>query len=120
MHAPKSVLIVEPSVDEREVLRTALERRGLRIFEAAEAEVGLALAREHQPDVIVLDLDAQADDAADLSAAFEDNANGQQGSIIVLGQARRTARLTASQVVAKPYHFGPLVRKIEELAAKAA
>ncbi len=120
MQPPKSVLIVESSVDEREVLRTALERRGLRIFEAAGAEAGLALAREHQPDVIVLDLDAQEDGAADHSTAFGHKADGQQPSVIILGTASRTSQLPAEQVIAKPYHFGPLVRKIEELAAKAA
>jgi CheY-like chemotaxis protein len=120
MRSTKSVLIVEPSADEREVLRTVLTRRGLRIYEAAEVGQGLALARKHQPDVIVLDLDAQQGGAADPSAVFEDEARGQERSLIVLGTASHAARVPADQVIAKPYHFGPLVRKIEELAAKAA
>ena len=48
-----TVLIVDPSADNREVLRTALARRGLTIFEAEAADRGLELAREHRPDVIV-------------------------------------------------------------------
>jgi CheY-like chemotaxis protein len=120
MPPPKTVLIVEASADEREVLRTVLERRGLRIFEADGADEGLQLARDEHPDVIVLDMDARAlEDGSELSAAF-DQACGDPTNVIVLGTVRSTARLPADQVIAKPYHFGPLVRKIEELAAKAA
>jgi CheY-like chemotaxis protein len=119
MHPPKCVLIVEPSADDREVLRTALERRGLRILEAAEPQAGLQLAREHQPSVIVLELDGQASDEG-LPAAFDSQVAGDDHSVIILGKARRSDRLPADQVIAKPYYFGPLVRKIEELAAKAA
>ena len=112
-----SVLIVEPSADEREVLRTALARRGLRIFEAAEVEAGLALAREHHPRVIVLDDDAASDAAERRFTA------GGKASLIVLGRAPRSASsgpdLPGTQIVAKPYHYAPLIHKIEQLAKAA-
>ncbi len=123
MPSAKSVLIVESSADDREVLRTVLQRRGLRIFEAAQAAEGLELAREHQPHVIVLDLEGQpagAVGAADWPAQFDAERAGTDHAVIILGKARRPGSLPADQVIAKPYHFGPLVRKIEELAAKAA
>lgn len=107
-----AVLIVEPSADEREVLRTALARRGLRIFEAAEAETGNALARQHQPAVIVLNLDARHAEETDWTASA-----GR--SLIVLGTARREHILPPHQSIAKPYHYGPLVARIEELAKAA-
>jgi len=118
-HAP-AVLIVESSADEREVLRTALARRGLRIFEASEAQAGLELARRHHPAVIVLDLEGGADDGADVEAEYDAQTAGQCQSLIILGTARRGHHLPADQVIAKPYHYGPLVRKIEQLAARAA
>ena len=115
-HSP-CVLIVEPSADEREVLRTALARRGLRIFEAAEVEAGLALAREHHPRVIVLDDDAGSDAAERRFAA------GGDASLIVLGRAPRSAGSEpdspGTQIVAKPYHYAPLIHKIEQLAKAA-
>jgi DNA-binding response OmpR family regulator len=112
-------LIVEPSADDREVLRTALERRGLRIFEAAAAADGAKLAAEHHPAVIVLDLDNQPEDAA-VPAEFDAQHAGATPSIIILGTARRGHMLPADQVIAKPYRYAPLVHKIEQLAAKAA
>ncbi|MCI0359449.1 MAG: hypothetical protein L0211_13310 [Planctomycetaceae bacterium] len=118
MSQPPSVLIVEPSADEREVLRTVLARRGLQIWEAAEVEQGLALAREHHPDVIVLDAEAQRAD--EVEARYGAASAGQRSSLIVLGRVGRDCAIAASQTIAKPYHFAPLVHKIEQLAAKAA
>jgi DNA-binding response OmpR family regulator len=109
---PPTVLIVDASADEREVLRTALARRGLRIFEAAEAETGKALARQHQPAVIVLDLDAQHAEETDWTAE-------SSPSLIVLGTARRESDLPPHQSIAKPYHYAPLIARIEELAKAA-
>ena len=112
-----SVLIVEPSADEREVLRTALARRGLRIFEAAEVEAGLALAREHHPRVIVLD------DDAGCGAAQRRFAADGEASLIVLGRAPRSECTEpdspGTQIIAKPYHYAPLIHKIEQLAKAA-
>src|SRR4029453_2915874 len=118
MSQPPSVLIVEPSSDEREVLRTVLARRGLRIWEAAEGQQGLELAQEHHPDVIVLDADAHHAD--EVAARFGAASTGERSSLIVLGRLRRDGALSGTQAIAKPYHFAPLVHKIEQLAAKAA
>jgi CheY-like chemotaxis protein len=112
-----SVLIVEPSADEREVLRTVLARRGLQIFEAAGIEAGLALARAHHPRVIVLDNSA-GDNATEQRFASEGDA-----SLIILGRARRDEIAAGDspgpQIVAKPYHYAPLIHKIEQLAKAA-
>jgi len=113
-----SVLIVDQSAEAREVLRTALQRTGTLILEAAGAQLGLELARKHQPDLIVLDLDAEGTGAGQLSDDFHDTVGNSCTPIVVLGTARRPAtRLPWGTFVAKPYHFGPLVRKIEELLA---
>lgn len=119
MPAP-AVLIVEPNSDDREVLRTALERRGLRIFEASAAADGAKLAEAHHPAVIVLDLDNQPDDGGQVPAEFAAEHDGAVPSIIILGKARRGHSLPADQVIAKPYRYAPLVHKIEQLAARAA
>jgi CheY-like chemotaxis protein len=120
MSQSPSVLIVEPSADDREVLRTVLERRGLRIWEAAAVEQGLELAREHHPDVIVLDAEANHAGDESIQAEFDAISSEQTSSLIVLGRISRDRSLPASQVIAKPYHFGPLIHKIELLAARAA
>ena len=119
-HEPPSVLLIDSSEEEREVLRFALQRRGLRIFETDEAEAGLRLAKQHLPRVIVLDLEAAAADREDVQAQFDAASAEQRCSLVILGRTRRYDALPPEQVLAKPYHYAPLVQTIEQLAAKAA
>jgi two-component system, response regulator RegA len=114
-----TVLIVDRSDETLEVLQTALERRGLRTFAATAADRGLALARQHCPDLIVLDLEMDASSPETLSAPFAAHAQAGHTPLVMLGTARRdTQRLPEGEFVAKPYHYGPLIRKIEELLTR--
>src|SRR5262245_3224217 len=115
-----SVLIVDSSADNREVLRTVLARRGMQILEAQATDEGLALAREHHPDVVVLDLEGQRADVATIREQFSEQTPGRDRSVIILGKIRRGPVFAGGHVISKPYHFAPLVHTIEQLAAKAA
>ena len=141
MNGQRSVLIVDRSEETREVLQTVLERRGVRTLAAGRTDVGLELARRHQPDLIVLDL--ELDDVAEcteglvgqtfLSATLP--APGPTGMsaprmpapqpqyqpcLVFLGNLRGWRnRLPEGEFVSKPYHYGPLIRKIEELLEHA-
>ena len=118
--AQPSVLIVDASPDNREVLRTALVRRGLTILEAEAVSEGLEMAREHRPDVIVLDLEAEKIEADSIRQQFSAEATSQESQLIVLGKIRRGPVFTGGHTISKPYHFAPLIHTIEQLAAKAA
>jgi DNA-binding response OmpR family regulator len=117
--ARPSVLVVDPSDETLEVLRTALARQGAEILSARRAEQGLDMARRHQPTVIVLDEDAGSAWSGQLAAQFDDAARVGHTSLVVLGAARRRHRLPMGEFVAKPYHYAPLIRKIEVLLAQA-
>ncbi len=112
-----SVLIVDPSAESREVLRFALERRGVRILEAEEAERGLDLLRRRRPHVVVLDLETD-DEEDDTFGAFDRATGMNAGRLVVLGRlGSRSASQDSTRVFSKPYHFAPLIHKIEELLA---
>lgn len=118
-----SVLIVDQSPENREVLRTMLERRGLEILEADLASEGLRLARSHHPEVVVLDADAAdertAESPAEVGDAFDALARSDDARLVVLGRLPGRRGLRAdSQSVAKPYHFGALIDMIESLVAR--
>jgi DNA-binding NarL/FixJ family response regulator len=115
-----SVLIVDASADNREVLRTVLSRRGMHVFEADAAVGGLRLAEMHQPDVVVLDADAVGPGSPVPPEQFTHSACGSEKSVIILGKIRRGPQFAGGHVISKPYHFAPLVHTIERLAAKAA
>ena len=112
----RSVLIVDRLEETREVLQTALERRGMRTFTASRAAWGLELARRHHPDLIVLDLELDDSGPADLCAPFAERSRMDRTPLVILGSIRRGGvDLPDGEFVPKPYHYGPLISKIEEL-----
>ena len=82
------VLIVDASEDCRDVLRTLLERRGVRTNEATEVEQGLEMISQHQPRVIVLDLDHETHDDEQLPVLYQQCAERQDAALVILGRAR--------------------------------
>lgn len=116
MASERSVLIVDRSPENREVLETALQRRGLRTIAAGRFKTGLELARRHEPDLVVLDLETAGPDASDATAPFVRHNPQHPTAVVVLGAVRRNlAAEPHREFVAKPYHYGPLIRRIEEL-----
>ena len=111
----RSVLIVDSSEETREVLQTALERHGVRTFSTGRARQGIELARLHRPDLIVLDLELDASSPENLSAPFAEQSEATHAPLVLLGSVSRERPLPAGEFVAKPYHYGPLIRRIEEL-----
>ncbi len=116
MAVSRSVLVVDHSDETREVLRSVLQRRGMNILEARQASDGLDLARQHQPDLIVMDLEVETTSGEGLSPELRRSTAGAARPVILLGTARRqAAKLTGAEFVSKPYHYGALIRRIEEL-----
>ena len=93
----------------------------MRTFSAAQAPAGLELARMHHPDLIVLDLESDNSGGEDFSSRFAEQSPGSRTPLVMLGTLRREQTAPAGgEFVAKPYHFRPLVRKIEELLQQCA
>ena len=114
---PPRVLIVDPSEDARDVLRTALGRRGISCLTEATPAAGLESAKARNPEVIVLDLDSLLSTEPGQDD-FVFTAKAQQSSLLVIGQPPRGAvDLPSNNQIAKPYHFAPLVNKIVQLMA---
>jgi adenylate cyclase len=56
MHSPPLILIVDDNETNRDILRTRLSLHGYDLKEAADGEEALAAAKEHLPDLILLDI----------------------------------------------------------------
>jgi adenylate cyclase len=56
MRDPARILVVDDNETNRDILRTRLEPQGYELIEAADGEAAIAAAREHQPDLILLDV----------------------------------------------------------------
>ncbi len=53
----KTVLIVEDNPVQALALRGWLEREGLRVLHATNGRIGVSMAQQHVPDVVVLDIE---------------------------------------------------------------
>jgi DNA-binding response OmpR family regulator len=120
LNSLRRVLIVDESAESRDVLRTLLELHGATALEASRLEQALGMAESFRPDLIVIDAEsdhsAGGSDTAGLSAAATRNGT----PVVILGTVRPTGVVSATgQFVAKPYHYGQLLRKIESLLAAA-
>ncbi len=117
----RTVLIVDPSSETREVLRTALEGETTHVLEAHRADRGLEMVRAHRPHLVVLDLEMDESSADDLAENFNAETEPEEATLLMLGSARRVRqRRPGWQFVDKPYHYGPLIRKIEALLEGAS
>jgi CheY-like chemotaxis protein len=112
------VLIVDESDESREVLSELLERHGAVAVGTDSADKAAELTCEHRPDIIVFDVESDHSDCYDASRRLAVVAKSNETPVIVLGSVRRgNSGLPSGQFVAKPYHYGPLLRKIEGLLA---
>jgi DNA-binding response OmpR family regulator len=110
------VLIVDRSSDVRDVLRTVLELRGVQILEATGAHQGLQMARQFHPSLIVLDLESESAEQESVQDQYAVQSQASNAPLVILGNLDRwRQQMPEDRMVAKPYHYGPLVRKIEQL-----
>jgi two-component system alkaline phosphatase synthesis response regulator PhoP len=56
METGKKVLIIEDDVDLVEAVKTILEAKQIELLAAYTPDEGITLARQHQPDLIILDV----------------------------------------------------------------
>ncbi len=117
----QSVLIVDSSAENTEVLQTALMRRGVNTLTARHAIEGANLVRQHHPDLIILDLEVYSNGNLKGTIPPFWAFWGQKNiPLLLLGTLRRNCPpVPGSEFVSKPYHYGPLIRKIEEMLSTA-
>jgi two-component system cell cycle response regulator len=80
---PKKILVVEDNEQNRILMRQILKYRGYELLEAADGAAGLAMAREHMPDLILLDLQMPV-----------------MGGFAVIRELRKTPELSKLKVIA--------------------
>jgi DNA-binding response OmpR family regulator len=114
------VLIVDRSPESREVLRTILELRGASTLETDQPDRARRLAEEFRPDLIVLDADSDPSDSHDAMRGLRETAGRTATPIVILGTlSRSNGQFSPGQILAKPYHYGALIRRIDDLLAAA-
>ena len=124
------ILVVDDEADLVSVLRFGLEIEGFAVLEAGDGEEGLGKAREHRPDLLVLDLMLPKLDGYKVCRALKYDDRFKNMPIIILSarsgeQDRRLAfDMGADGVRTKPYEMRDLVSiirtRLERTGGKAA
>jgi class 3 adenylate cyclase/AmiR/NasT family two-component response regulator len=95
MHAPPRILIVDDNDANRDILEQRLTVHGYQLLQAADGEEALAVAREHRPDLILLDIMMPKLDGIEVCRRLKSDPALPFTSIILI-----TARTDSKDVVA--------------------
>jgi two-component system cell cycle response regulator DivK len=121
----KTVLLVEDNEDNLVVYRTILEHVGFRVIEARDGEEGVSRAREHLPDLILMDISIPKMDGWEATQRLKADGNTRQIPIIALtAHALEEDRQKALQAgcdgyLAKPVEPRRVVQEVERFVGPA-
>jgi hypothetical protein len=68
----------------------------------------------------VLDADSESADDANVRRQYGEPSNNRPAAVVVLGMVQRRGEgCSGDHVIPKPYHYAPLIRKIEQLLERS-
>jgi CheY-like chemotaxis protein len=123
--AVKTVLLVEDNEDNLVVYRTILEHVGYRVVEARDGEEGVAAAREHHPDIILMDISIPKIDGWEATKRLKaDSATNGIPIIALTAHALEEDRQKATDAgcdgyLAKPVEPRRVVQEVEKFVGAA-
>jgi len=115
-----NVLIVEDHPTMRDAMRLVLEEYGHQVEDAVDGENGIAMAREHPPDVVLLDLNIPVVSGSDVLQALKADP-ATAGVLVVIVTAtgeegrKRAIGLGADDYITKPFSPLALLRTVERV-----
>lgn len=80
----KNILIIEDEVDIREAMAEAVQDAGFNVTTAANGAIGLSLALEQKPDLILLDIIMPIMDGHETLKKLREDEWGRNAKVIVL------------------------------------
>jgi PAS domain S-box-containing protein len=118
-----TILVVEDSAVQAELLRRALDGAGYRVIVAGDGAAGLALAREQHPDAIVSDINMPLLDGYGMCRALRADAAFKRTPVILLTMLSdpqdviRGLNAGADAYLTKPCNMTSLLARLAQLLA---
>jgi two-component system cell cycle response regulator DivK len=115
------VLIVEDNEMNRDVLSRRLVRRGYHVLLATDGPQGIAMARKHGPDLILMDLGMPEVDGWECARILKADDTTRRIPIIALtahamvGDRQKALDAGCDEFDTKPIDFTGLLRKMKQL-----
>jgi CheY-like chemotaxis protein len=115
-----SILIVEDHPTMRDAMRLVLEEDGHQVEEASDGEVGIAMVRDHAPDVVLLDLNIPVVSGDEVLETLKADHTTSEVLVVVVtatGEEGRRKALSrgADGYITKPFSPLALLRTVERV-----
>ena len=117
----KKLLLVEDNEMNRDMLSRRLERRGYEVLIAVDGEEGIAAAKEHLPDLILMDMSLPVLDGWESTRRLKLQPETQGIPVLALtahamaGERDKALAAGCNDYDTKPVDFARLLGKIESL-----
>ncbi len=121
----KTILSVEDGSELRRMIRMTLEYMGFRVLEAADGEEGLFMAREHRPDLVVMDVRMPGISGLAACAVMRTDPEMQRIPVVMLTAAGEASDITAGMAhgakayLTKPFQPVALIEIVTRLLEEA-
>jgi len=118
----KSILYVEDNDLNRKIVRDLLRRTAYRLLEAPDGEAGVAMAREHRPDLILMDVQLPKMSGIEAVRLLRSEPETAATPIIAItsfalsGNEQKAIEAGATVYMAKPFSPFELLKTIRKLA----
>ncbi|MGJ7507084.1 response regulator [Variovorax sp. GT1P44] len=115
-----TILYVEDNEYNRKIVRQLLSRSACKLLEAADGETGVALAREHLPNLILMDVQLPKMSGLDATKLLTTEEATRHIPIIVItsyalsGDREKAMQAGASSYLAKPYSPSELLAMVKQ------
>jgi two-component system, cell cycle response regulator DivK len=116
----KRILVVEDTEDNRQIIRDLLTSAGYEMIEAVNGEEGVAMAAEHRPDLILMDIQLPGLDGYEATRRIKAQPELKHIPIIAVtsyalaGDEAKTREAGCDAYVAKPFSPRQLLAKVRE------
>lgn len=117
------ILVVEDNPTNMKLAVLLLQREGHEIIEAADAETGIRLARERQPQLILMDLQLPGMDGLAATRLLKADVATRDIRIVALtalamnGDRERVTAAGCDGYIAKPFHYKEFLKVVAEMVA---
>ncbi len=121
MHKPPRILIVDDNETNRDILLARLRPQGYELMDAADGEEALAMARQHHPDLILLDVMMPKIDGIEVCKILKSDRDLPFMAVILVTAKADTRDVVAGleagadEYLTKPVDQGALVAQVKSM-----
>lgn len=114
----KTILIVEDEPQNRKLFRDVLQFKGYAVIEATDGQQGVEMAREFQPDLILMDMNLPVMGGLDATAILNSTSATRHIPIIAItayampGDKERILEAGCRGYISKPIHVTDLLEQV--------